>query len=479
MSTGLSHIAMLSKSVWYDLTLARQFALASSVVLILGMILMGTWVANKIEAGVTQNSASASALYMDSFIAPIIQELADTDSLSEEKHEALRSLFETKLLDSRIVSLKIWSEGGKVVFSNHSSIIGEIFPVTSKLEAAWKGVVSAEFDNLTDEEDRKERETGLPLLEMYSPVRDAQSGRIIAVAEFYEDATNLERQLLFAKLESWLFVTAVTLIVIGLLSGIVRRGSMTIDRQKKTLENRVEQLSQLLAQNEELRARARRSSLRATEINEHFLRRISADLHDGPAQLVGLGLLRLDSIQPLIEELPDRETLRKNDLVTIRDALGDALREIRTLSAGLSLPELENLDLEQTLEKAVQMHRRHTDTAVQCSYDSLPPSVSMPFKISAYRFVQEALANAFLHGKAIQQQLIARYDGTELEIVVSDGGPGFDPSQLGVGDGLGLLGLRERIESLGGTFEVRSSANQGTQVIGRMPLDATELTDGT
>ena len=470
MPKVISHIAKQSKTIWYDLSLARQFALASSVILILGMIVMGIWVANKIQAGVTQNSASATALYMDSFIAPIVQELAVKNSLSKGSHQTLNNLFNNTLRENRIVSLKIWARGGRVVFSNHSSIIGKTFPITPKLAEAWAGTVAAEFDNLIDEEDVPERGTGLPLLEMYSPIREAQSGQIIAVAEFYEDATKLERELLFTKLESWFFVAVVTAVILGLLSGIVGRGSQTIDRQRKVLEDRVEQLSKLLAQNEELRTRAQRSSLKATEINEHFLRRISADLHDGPAQLIGLGLLRLDALSPLIEKLPEQDALQRRDLETVRSAMGDALDEIRTLSAGLSLPELEKLSLKRTLEKAVSMHERRTETKVQRRYEGLPENISMPFKISAYRFAQEALANAFLHGKAIEQQLKASYDGIDLEIVVSDRGPGFDLSCLGSGDGLGLQGLRERIESLGGAFEVRSAVNQGTQVIAHVPL---------
>ena len=477
MSVDFSSITKPFKSIWYELSLARQFVLVSSIILFLGMIVMGIWVANKIEAGVTQNTASATALYMDSFIAPIVQELADKKDLSKESQRTLNTLFNNTLEKNGIVSLKIWAKDSRLVYSNHSSIIGETFPMTSHLAEAWEGVVAAEFDNLIDEEDRHERKAGLPLLEMFSPVRDAQSGRIIAVAEFYEDATKLERELFFIKLESWFLVAMVTIVTLGLLSGIVRRGSRTIDRQRKVLEDRVEQLSQLLLQNEELRRRAQQSSLRATEVNEHFLRRISADLHDGPAQLIGLGLLHLDALSSLIEQLPDQDSLQKRDLETVRSALGDALDEIRSLSAGLSLPELQNLSLRKTLEKAVQMHQFHTKTQVQCSYDGLPAGVSMPFKISAYRFVQEALANAFLHGKAKDQRIEARYDASDLEIVVSDQGPGFDPSLLGMGDGLGLLGLRERIESLGGSFEVRSAINEGTQVIAHVPFKISEWKD--
>ncbi len=451
--------------------MSGQFVLAGSLILLAGMFATGLWVTNKIEKSVTQNSASATALYMDSFIAPLVQELSERDELSEKAMKSLRHLFDDKLAGRGIVSLKIWKNGGRVVFSNHKPIIGRVFPLTPELTGAWAGNIEAVFDNLDDEEDRLERATGIPLLEMYSPIRDAATGNIIAVAEFYEDATKLEDELLRAKLESWFFVAAITLVILALLSGIVRRGSRTIERQRKGLEDRIEQLSTLLAQNEELRARARQSSMRSTEINEHFLRRISADLHDGPAQLLGLVLLRLDDLNPASADAEKHSPAQKNDFEAIRRTLDDALGEIRNLSAGLALPELEKLSLHETMEKAVQRHERRTGTYVQGSYDNLPEKITMPFKISAYRFIQEALANAFLHAGAKDQRVDAGYDGHALQIVVSDNGPGFDLSNMASGDGLGLLGLRERIESLGGSFEINSATGAGTRVSARIPLE--------
>ncbi len=450
MLDTLSHTARHSGQLWRSLSLAQQFIMASSSVLLVGMIVMGIWVSDKIQTGITQNTATATALYMDSFIAPLVQELSGKDTLSDHTQAKLDGLLTNRKLASRIVSLKIWKPDGVVVYSNHASIIGRSFPETSNLKRAWQGVVAAEYDDLADEEDATERLTGLPLLEMYSPIREISSGRVIAVAEFYEDATKLKQELFTTKLESWLFVAIITLIIAGLLYGIVRRGSRTIDKQSQVLEGRVEQLSKLLQQNETLRARARQSSLRSTEINEHFLRRVSADLHDGPAQLIGLGLLRLDGLNPEPTNSSEPTGAQKRDLETIRAALNDALDEIRNLSAGLALPELENLDLEETLEKAIHTHEQRSRTKVRSSFSGLPVAITLPFKISAYRFVQEALANAFLHGGARDQQVTAGYDGVNLEIEVSDKGPGFDTRQVTTGDGLGLLGFPERIECLGG-----------------------------
>ena len=83
--------------------------------------------------------------------------------------------------------------------------------------------------------------------------------------------------------------------MMGLLAGIVLRGSRVIAQQRGALEQRIGELSQLLAQNVELRQRVQGAAARATALNERYLRRISAELHDGPAQLLALASLRLGS----------------------------------------------------------------------------------------------------------------------------------------------------------------------------------------
>ena len=85
--------------------------------------------------------------------------------------------------------------GGLIAYSSHKEIIGTTYATTSNLERAWAGEVTAEFDTLEDDEDAQERAAGVPLLEMYSPIRETGTGRIIAVAEFYETAEALKSNL--------------------------------------------------------------------------------------------------------------------------------------------------------------------------------------------------------------------------------------------------------------------------------------------
>ena len=89
------------------------------------------------------------------------------------------------------------------------------------------------------------------------------------------------------------------------------------------------------------------------------------------------------------------------------------------------------------------------------------PELGTSEKISIYRFVQEGLNNAWRHGKGRNQAVKAGVKSGRLIVEVMDGGPGFEP---GRSEGLGLAGLRERIESIGGQFETLSGP-QGTRLV--------------
>ncbi|MFA9419206.1 MAG: sensor histidine kinase, partial [Gammaproteobacteria bacterium] len=310
---------------------------------------------------------------------------------------------------------------------------------------------------------------GEPYLEMYSPVREELTGRIIAVAEFYENAGLFQQVLFRAKLESWLLVLFVTMVMLSLLFVIVRRGSRTIENQESALKKRIHELS-------DLRNRLKNASRRSTELNERFLRRVGSDLHDGPAQLLALALLRLDAIRQLVFATPQIPSSKTEDLNIVQNALEDALTEIRNISAGLVLPELDGLTLTEILTKAVSTHEHRTHTSTGLNLGALPTNIGKSTQICLYRLVQEGLNNAEHHAPGAACSITARYANDIIEVEVSDTGSGFDPSIIATSSsGLGLPGLRERIESVGGQFEIRSTNGKGTQLIAQFSVADLEL----
>jgi signal transduction histidine kinase len=459
---------------WREQKLTRQFLFASAAVFIAGMSIVGAWTSGRIESDVTQNTAATTSLYFESFVGPIIQDLAVADVLPESKQQLLGRLISTTPLSQRVVSFKIWGRGGVVLYATQPELIGKTFPVTPKLSRAWNGQVAADFDRLEEEENRLERAGGAPLLEVYAPIRQDNSDRIIAVAEFYQRADQLKRDIFEAKLEGWLIIGAIAVCAVSLLFGIVRRAGRTIDRQKSELQDKITELRGLLSQNMDLRARVERSSQRALEVNERYLRRLGAELHDGPAQLLGLALLRIDSLERAVNGRQNSGRAPSSDAETIRTAVRDALNEIRNISMGFSLPSLDRLSIRETLQAAVRDHARRTNSAVDADIALDGATAIHPIKTAAFRFVQEALNNAARHAGAAEQKVRAYLDGGFVAIEVTDRGPGFDPAAKRPDDQIGLIGMRERIESLGGELNIQSAAGTGTRLQARLPLNSGE-----
>jgi len=455
-------------------TLAQRFMLASLVILIAGMAGIGVWIGNEIKNGVIHRTGATTALYVDSFVAPLLQELGSTGALSPEHAEQLSKLLQDTPLGQQIVTFKVWDTTGKVVYSTDQETIGQTFPIGEGLALAILGQVSSEISQLEAEENLAQRGIRSELLETYSPVRLSGTNEVIAVAEFYQTVDALNQEIAAAQRRSWLIVGAVTLVIYLLLAGFIQRASNTIEQQRETLNTQITRLTELLAQNQELHKRVRRAAGSVATLNERFLRRIGSELHDGPSQDLGLVLLKLDALIGRSEQAQALPAFVE-ELNSIQSSLQNAQKEIRAISSGLSLPQLVELSLAETVIRAVRAHERRTGSRVTLDVAPLPEQAALPVKITVYRVLQESLNNAFRHAGGANQQIRAFMDGDLLALEISDDGPGFvmQPT-MALNGRLGLAGMRERVESLGGRFSVKSEPGKGTQVTARLPLQAEE-----
>jgi hypothetical protein len=460
---------------WRGLTLARQFALAGGAVILAAVLVVGALVSRRIEDAVVRNTANATALYMESFIAPQMQELVRHERLLPESRTEIARLLQETALGRRVVSFKLWRRGGLLIEASNEALIGQRFAVTENLRLAWAGEVRADFDDTGDAEDVAEAALGLPLLEIYSPIREIGSGEVIAVAEFYEVATQLRDDLARARLASFAAVAAV-MGGIGLcLFAIVLRGSATIDRQ-------FAELSRLSRRTHELRLRAQQAAGRVAAENDRTAKRIGADLHDGPAQLLGFAALRLDALRAAVRA----EGGATAEIDAIERAVTDALGEIRLVARGLSLPDIERRPLDALLRGLAEAHGDRSGSPVALRIDGdagmpLPTAV----KTCVYRAAQEGLSNAGRHAGGRGQELHLVLAPGRVTLTVRDRGPGFaspaagqDGAPDGLRDsaGMGLSGLRDRVESLGGQLDIGNRPGGGAEL--RMVLDLDSPQDG-
>jgi signal transduction histidine kinase len=249
-----------------------------------------------------------------------------------------------------------------------------------------------------------------------------------------------------------------------LLFGIVRSGSRLIDRQQTALKLQLEETQRVSEQNSLLKDSIAAAAQRSTAQADRVMQRIGQDLHDGVAQHLSLASLRFEEAEPAKIQTAE----------TVRSALDAAMTELRAISRGLALPDLDDLSLNQTIDRAVQDHRNAFKSAVMIERLELTEfEVGYAFKLCVYRFLQEALANAarHAHAESITVQL-SKATGAFVCSVLDDG-TGFDPESAMVvrpDGGQGLLGLRDRAATLGGHLDVFSTQGGGSKITLTLPV---------
>ena len=456
-----------TRNSWGTLSLAQQFALAGGLVMLVATVIVGIFVSQRIQDAVVHNTANTTALYMESFIAPLAQDLASEDHLSPDNLQALNKLLVDTPLGQRVASFKLWVKGSKVIASSDPNIVGKVFAPSDNLKQAWNGVVRADLNDLSDAESAAEQALNLPLLEIYSPIRERGSGKIIAVAEFYEVGTQLKADLARARATSWGAVALAMAVIFACLFAVVLRGSRTIDRQLVALTD-------MAARNVTLRLRVQGAAARFSALNDQAQRRIGADLHDGPAQLMGFAALRLDALRK-----HSAGDTAQHEIDGIENAVREAIREIRNISRGVSLPDIDRRPLDEVIQGLVDAHAGRTGSMVQL-HSVLRAEVTMPLavKICVGRVVQEGLNNAWRHAAGQGQVVEILRIGQILTVAVRDRGPGLpvNPAQGTDRYGLGLAGLEGRVESLGGVLTLRNRRDgiTGTELFMTIDLGGVE-----
>jgi signal transduction histidine kinase len=438
-------------------SLARQFLVIHFGVALIGVLLTGIWIGNQIESTVLSRTAGVTALYVDSLITPRLQNLATSAQLSPDQVAEFDSLVTGTALGQGVVVFKIWSPDGRVLYSPDRSLIGQQFPTTDEFQTAVRGQVAADMSDLSEPENLHERALWSRLIEVYAPVRRDLDGRIIAVNEFYLAPDQLDAEISAARLRAWVIISALGISLYAVTAGIVKRGSDTIEQQRARLQEQVSELASL-------HERVLQAANRTTTLNEQALRRISADLHDGPGQVLALASLRMDALGRVCGDDPD--------YLIVNDALRDALKDVRSISNGLRLPELEAVAVQDILDRAINDHERRTGTWIERTYERLPARVPLAVKIAVVRTLQEALSNATRHARGADVVVRAWGQGGHLYVEIADSGPGFDLTDAPSADSghLGLAGMRERAELLGGSFTVRTAPRAGTTVRACWPV---------
>jgi PAS domain S-box-containing protein len=216
------------------------------------------------------------------------------------------------------------------------------------------------------------------------------------------------------------------------------------------------------------REQLRRLSQQAIAILEEERRRVSRELHDEAGQ--ALTALRI-SLGLMKEALPAEPPALREQMSDAIQLTGETMEQIRLLAQGLRPPALDTVGLASVVEGYCRDFSARTRLRVECHTKAVPPLPDSHI-ITLYRFLQEALTNVVRHAQATWAEVRLNYDGAFVTLEVTDDGVGFDASSLMAGvrpGGIGLLGMRERMELLQGTLLVESRPGQGTHLVARLP----------
>lgn len=321
---------------------SRRFLVISLAALAIGMIVIGSWLGRQIESSGINRAAAIAAVYVESILVAELPSGPVAGIVDDATRIALDRIFVDGPLARKVVRFKLWSPDGSIVYSNERSQIGRRSIVGGPLAAALAGTLQADVHDLDDPDHELENRNWPRLIEVHVPVRNDPKGGIVAVAEFYHSMKGLDRDIRSAQWRSWVLVMVAGAAIYLLLVGMVHRADRTIHDQSYHLRQQLDRTQTLLGENERMQVQLREAGARTTALNETFLHRVAADLHDGPAQNMALAVLRLDAVGEFCSGCGMPQTARC-DLARVMEALRSALDELRAIASGLRLPDIEHL----------------------------------------------------------------------------------------------------------------------------------------
>ncbi len=460
-----------------QVSFSRQFLIACAAILAAGMATLGHWLGRQIETSAVERTAAIAAVYVESILATELRSWNGTGTVDRATHAKLDQLFIHGPLRRKVLRFKLWDAAGLIAYSSDSQQLGLRFAIDAELAAALRGKVQAKVSDLQDADNQREHMRWPRLLEVYVPLRLAGQDRVIGAAEFYHSTDNLGRDIVEAQRQAWMLVAVSTLVMYLLLIGLVRRADNLIVRQQHDLEQQLIHLGVMLQDNNRMRERLGTAGVRTTTLNEQFLRRVAADIHDGPAQTIALAKMRFDELT-LAPATPASATdAQSQDIGTVQQALHTALQELRHIAAGLAIPGVTELSLGDTVYRAIRDFERSYGASADVNLGGELDRAPLAVKITLYRVLREALANSWRHAPSARPRVSVRVADGRVLAEISDDGPGFDPTAVGTFQ-LGLALMRERVRLLGGVFTLDSTPGRGTRICVDLPLASEELSHG-
>ncbi|KZN98022.1 histidine kinase [Aeribacillus pallidus] len=214
--------------------------------------------------------------------------------------------------------------------------------------------------------------------------------------------------------------------------------------------------------------------LRIIEAQEEERKRVSREIHDGPAQMLANVLMRSDLIERVFREKGTAEGFQ--EVQNLKIMVRNALSEVRRIIYDLRPMALDDLGLIPTLRKylsTIQEYEKDIKINFQNISDVEEKRLPAKFEVALFRLVQESVTNALKHVEAKQIDVKFEVRSNQVNVAIKDDGKGFDVKNVfkEKKESFGLMGMKERVELLNGKMAVHSAPGKGTFIIIQLPTN--------
>lgn len=233
----------------------------------------------------------------------------------------------------------------------------------------------------------------------------------------------------------------------------------------KLLNNDLESVSAQIGEIQQRQA----LGLSIIRAQEDERKRVARDIHDGPAQSMANIVMRAEFCLKLLEKNPAKVHEELQDLM---DLVRNSLQDVRKIIFDLRPMVLDDLGLIPALKRYIEHYTEENGIFVEITVLGREYRLDSSLEVALFRVIQESLTNVKKHANAKEVVIKVEFLTDRVNVLVRDNGCGFNKTKVFEAkhdEGYGLIGMRERIQLLGGKLEIRSAPREGTEIILSVP----------
>lgn len=202
------------------------------------------------------------------------------------------------------------------------------------------------------------------------------------------------------------------------------------------------------------------------DAQESERQRLSRQMHDGPAQALSNFILQTEIAMRLLDVDPVQA---REELSNLKVAAMGTFQKVRNFIFELRPMMLDDLGLAPTLRKYTEAFREQTSLDVNVAVTGTERRMEPYIEVMIFRAIQELIGNASRHSQATTARVLLDMGEHVIRVTVDDNGKGTDMDAMDQTGSLGLKLIKERVEMLGGSFEIDSAVDKGTRVVFSLP----------